>query len=153
MPWIELFRTNFQGIIWGLRVSLPRGSPHLRLRSWWSKPYAWGVLRSSVARRKVKSFQRFAILLLACLVEECLLWEFSSFPLCISRLRNHSFHLFFLCPTTLASLILSYYVTQFQGTACSAAPLQSQHILRNKSTDKVQFTLSLCDYEAKPSLN
>lgn len=52
MPWIELFRTNFQGIIWGLRVSLPHGSPHLRLRSWWSKPYAWGVLRSSVARRK-----------------------------------------------------------------------------------------------------
>lgn len=81
--------------------------------------HSWGLLRSSVAGRKAKCLQRFAILLPACLVQKCPLWEFPSFPLSISRFWNHSFHLFFLCPTTLASLMLSHPVAQLQGIACT----------------------------------
>lgn len=96
---------NFQVIIWELRVSLPHGSSHLHLGSWWSEPCACRMPRSSVPRRKAKYFQKFGIFLLACHCSEMSTFEISSFLLSISRFRHHSFHVFFLCPTKLRPLL------------------------------------------------
>lgn len=84
--------------------------------------------RSSVARRKAKYFQKFDIFLLACHCSEMSTFEISSFPLSISRFRNHSFHLFFLCPKKLRPLLFG--TTMLHNSSAQPA----QQLCSNLST-------------------
>lgn len=128
MPWISFLKTDFQGIVCGLRGSLPHGSLHLHLISWWSKTGTWGVLRTSVAKRKAVFPEISYPLAGLSFVQKCPVLEFSSFPPSVSRFQNHSFHLSFVCSTKHLSYLESSWCT-----ARLAALLQAQHILRNKS--------------------
>lgn len=127
MPWISFLKTNFQGIICGLRGSLPHGSLHLHLKSWWSKTSTWGVLRTSVAKRKAVSPEISYPLAGLSFVQKCPVLEFSSFPPSVSKFENHSFHLSFVCSTKHLSYLESSRCTPPVPSLLSSSVPSSAH--------------------------
>lgn len=129
-------KKNFQGIVCGLKGSLPHGSLHLHLRSWWSKACTWGELKSSVARRKAKSFQRVNILLLACHCSEMSNFRIFFIPaICLQVQKSFFPPVLFLLNQTQVSLIQSHHVAQPQCT-CSQLCSKLGAFLEISLTDK-----------------
>lgn len=128
-----IFLTNFQGIIWELRVSLPRGAPCLHLRSWQSKPCTWGVPRSTVPEERL-NLSRGSISSCWPVIDEKSPLGISFIPATYLQVPKSFFPPILSLPNkTQVFLIQSHHAIQLLCTACSAALLQSQHILRNKS--------------------
>lgn len=117
-----IFKTNFQGISKADSESASLVALHIYVYDLTIKVAHLGSAEVINTRRKAQTFQRFDILLLV-IVQKYPLREFPSFPLPISRFRNHSPHLFFLCPTELRSLLFG--VTALHSLLGNSAPISA----------------------------
>lgn len=135
-----IFKTNFQGILRGLRVIFPRGSPHLPLRSQLSKSHTCGVPRSSI-------------------LEEILNLSRDLMSSCWSLFRNVTSGISFI-PTTYLQVQKSFFPpVLFLPNRTQVPLIQSHHIaqpaqqlgsnlstfLEANRTSKLKFTLGFYD--------
>lgn len=125
---VWFFLTNFQGIIWELRVGQPHGAPHPD-----DPNHAPAEGQGRQYQKGGSIFQRSDVLPLACHY-----WEKSTLGISFTstsalQVQKSFFpHILSLPSKTQVSSTQSRHAAQPLCTACSAALLQSQHVLGNK---------------------